>query len=386
MNTNRFETFYDAVLAIVITILVLKIPQPLTPEWGAFFANSVNITTYFIVFLSIINIWYSNQNLFQHVDTVTNKALICYGISLFLFSLFPYFASWLSLNLYSLAAETIFGLILIFGNISHIISVVVVFGANKSNEKLKELNIKKIHFIMPLVVILAGFIVSYTIYTPGIYLACLISVFISIIYNRKQGKEFEDTERFEALIDAIIAIIITIIVLEIPTAVNGDLASLLDLKLEFAAYAVSFIVCFNMWDFTYNLFEIVNKINYKSIWAIALCLFFLSLIPYLTTFVAMNFHEFVPQLMYGLDFLIINICALIATYQMKKVDQTNKYLQTAFQNYNNFIVNIIITCIFIVIGYYYYPPIIILSCLLSIILAWIFMYKKINLLKILEND
>jgi cobalamin synthase len=90
--------------------------------------------------------------------------------------------------------------------------------------------------------------------------------------------------------------------------------------------------------------------------------------------------------MYGLDFLIINICALIATYQMKKVDQTNKYLQTAFQNYNNFIVNIIITCIFIVIGYYYYPPIIILSCLLSIILAWIFMYKKINLLKILEND
>ena len=203
MNTNRFETFYDAVLAIVITILVLKIPQPLSPEWGAFFANSVNITTYFIVFLSIINIWYSNQNLFQHVDTVTNKTLICYGISIFLFSLFPYFASWLSLNLYSLAAETIFGLILIFGNISHIISVVVVFGTNKSNEKLKELNIKKIHFIMPLVVILIGFIVSYTIYTPGIYLACLISVFISIIYNRKQGKEFEDTERFEALIDAI---------------------------------------------------------------------------------------------------------------------------------------------------------------------------------------
>lgn len=32
MNTNRFETFYDAVLAIIITVLVLKIPQPLSPE------------------------------------------------------------------------------------------------------------------------------------------------------------------------------------------------------------------------------------------------------------------------------------------------------------------------------------------------------------------
>lgn len=383
MNTNRFETFYDAVLAIVITILVLKIPQPLNPQWGAFFSNFLNITTYFIVFLAIINIWYSNQNLFQHIKSINNKSLIAYGISIFLFSLFPYFASWLSLNLYSLAAETIFGIIMLFANISHIISVVVVFGANKSNEKLKELNIKKNYFIIPILIILVGFIVSYTIYTPGIYIASLISIILSIINNRKQKKELEDTERFEALIDAIIAIIITIIVLEIPTAVNGNLESLLELKLEFLAYAISFIVCFYAWNFTYNLFNIVDKINYKSIWSISSGLFFLSLIPYLTTFVAMNFNEFVPQCLYGIDFMIINLCLLIATYEMRKIDESNKILQAAFQNYNNFIINIIFTSIFIIIGYLYYPPIIIISCLLSIIITWIFMYKKINLLNIL---
>ena len=380
MNTNRFETFYDAVLAIVITILVLKIPQPLSPQWGAFFSNYLNLTTYFIVFLSIINIWYSNQNLFQHIDNINNKALITYGFSIFLFSLFPYFASWLSLNLNSLAAETIFGLIILFANISHIISVVVLFGANRSSEKLKELNIKKSHFIMPLAIIIIGFVISYTIYTPGIYLASLFSVILSIIYNRMQGKEIEDTERFEALIDAIIAIIITIIVLEIPTAINGSLTSLLELKLEFIAYAVSFVVCFNMWNFTYNLFSIVNKINYKTIWSIASGLFFLSLIPYLTTYVAMNFNEFVPQCIYGIDFIVINICSILATYEMKKIDQSNVFLQTAFQNYNNYILNIIFSLIFIIIGYYYYPPIIIISCLFSIVLTWIFMIKKINLL------
>ena len=379
MNTNRFETFYDAVLAIVITILVLKIPQPLSPQWGAFISNYLNIITYFIVFLAIINIWYSNQNLFQHIESINNKSLIAYGISIFLFSLFPYFASWLSLNLYSLAAETIFGLIMIFANISHIISVVVVFGANKSNEKLKELNIKKIYFIIPILIILIGFIVSYTIYVPGIYIASLISILLSIINNRKQGKELEDTERFEALIDAII----TIIVLEIPTAVNGNLDALLELKLEFVAYAISFIVCFNAWNFTYNLFNIINKINYKSIWSIASGLFFLSLIPYLTTFVAMNFHEFVPQCLYGIDFMIVNLCLIIATYEMRKIDESNIFLQEAFQNYNNFILNIIFTSIFMIIGYLYYPPIIIISCLLSIIITWIFMYKKINLLNLI---
>ena len=385
MNTNRFETFYDAILAIVITILVLKIPQPLGPGWGAFLSNYLDLTTYFIVFISIINIWYSNQNIFQIVDNINNKAIITYGISIFLFSLFPYFSSWLSLNLYSLAAETIFGLLIIFASFSHILSLVTLYGANKSNEKLKELNIRPIHLIFPLIIILIGFVISYTVYVPGIYLACLVSVILSIIYNRKQGKEINDTERFEALIDAIIAIIITVIVLEIPIAAGGNLASLLELKFEFIAYAVSFIVCFNMWNFTYNLFSIVNKINYKSIWSIASALFFLSLIPYLTTYVAMNFHEFVPQCIYGIAFIIINLCSLLATYEMKKIDQSNVFLQAAFQNYNTYILNIAFTCIFMAIGYYYYPPIIILSCLFSIIVTWIFMLKKINVLSLIEK-
>lgn len=383
MNTNRFETFYDAVLAIVITILVLKIPQPLGPEWGAFISNHVNFLTYFIVFLAIINIWYSNQNLFQHIDEINNKSLVIYSFSIFLFSLFPYFASWLSLNLYSLAAETIFGLIIIFSNISHIISVIAVFGANKTNDKLKSLNIKKIHFLVPLIIILIGFIISYTIFVPGIYLTSLISVLLSIGYNKSQSKHLEDTERFEALIDAIIAIIITIIVLEIPTAQGGNLAGLLELKLEFIAYAISFIVCFNMWNFTYNLFNIVNKINYRSIWSISSGLFFLSLIPYLTTYVSMNFNEFIPQLLYGVDFILINICSFIATYEMKKIDQSNKFLQAAFQNYNTYFLNIVFTCIFILIGYLYYPPIIIISCILSIFITWGLVYKKINLLSLI---
>ena len=385
MNTNRFETFYDAVLAIVITILVFKIPQPLSPQWGAFFSNSLSLITYFIVFLSIVNIWYSNYNLFQHIDNINNKALITYGVSIFLFALFPYFASWLSLNLYSLTAETIFGLIIFFANISHILSIIAIFGANRSNEKLQELNIKKIHFIFPLVIILIGFILSYTIFTPGIYLASLFSVILSIIYNRKKSSEGEDTERFEALIDAIIAIIITIIVLEIPTAVNGSLASLLELKLEFIAYAVSFMVCFNVWNFSYNLFSIIKKINYKAIWSIASALLFLSLIPYLTRFVASNYYDFVPQCLYGIDFMLINLCSIIATFEMKKIDKSNKFLQAAFQNYNNFIVNIIFTAIFIIIGYFYYPPIIILSCLFSIVVTWVFMYKKINLLNLIKT-
>lgn len=382
MNSNRFETFYDALLAIIITILVLKIPQPTGPEWGAFFANSLSFTTYFIVFLAIINIWYSNHKLFQYFDVIDNRALFAYGISLFLTSLFPYFASWLSLNLYSLSAEVIFGLIIFFANISHLFALFAVFGANDYDEKLKELKIKKIHFLIPVLILVLGFVVSFTVYVPGIYLASLLSIILSIVYNRVQGSEFEDTERFEALMDAIIAIVITIIVLEIPMAANGSLGALLDLKVEFLSYIISFVVCFTMWKLTYNVFAIVNKINYKVIWAIATMLFFLSLIPYLTTFVYMNFYDFVPQFLYGVNFMIISSFSAIATIEMRKLDQSNLYLREIFANYNNFIISIIFTGIFIIIGYFYYPPIIIMSCLLSLIIQWILVLKRINLLDI----
>lgn len=383
MKSSRFETFYDALLAIIITILVLKIPQPLGPSWGAFCANSLSFVTYFIVFLSIINIWYNNHNLFQYFDEINNRALFAYGISIFLTSLFPYFATWISLNMYSLTAQVIFGLIILFANISHMFSLFAVFGANGYMERLEELNIKKIHFILPILILLIGFIVSFTVFVPGIYVASLISIIASIFYNRVQRKEFEDTERFEALIDAIIAIIITIIVLEIPVAINGSLEALLELKLEFLAYIISFIVCFNMWKLTYNIFAIVRKINYKVIWTSASMLFFLSLIPYLTTYVAMNFHEFVPQCLYGIDFMAISIFSLLATYELKKIDKSNTSLQETFGNSNYFIISMIFTCLFIVIGYFYYPPIIIISCLLSLIIQWILVLKKVNLLDII---
>ena len=383
MNSNRFETFYDALLAIIITILVLKIPQPASPTWGAFFANSLSFITYFIVFLAIINIWYNNHNLFQYFDEINNRTLFAYGFSLFLTSLFPYFATWISLNFYSITAETIFGLIIFFANISHMIALFAVFGANNYLEKLKEMELSKIHFFLPIFILAAGFIISYTVYVPAIYVASLLSILLSIFYNRVHSKEFRDTERFEAFIDAIVAIIITIIVLELPIAVNGSLAALLGLRIEFFAYIISFIVCFNMWKLTYNVFSVVKVIDYRVIWSTASMLFFLSLIPYLTTYVSMNFHDFVPQCVYGINFMIISTCSVFSTYHMKRLDESNVYLQKTFDNYNNFILTLLITCIFIIIGYFYFPPIIIISCLLSTILQWVFVAKKINILDVI---
>ncbi len=179
-----------------------------------------------------------------------------------------------------------------------------------------------------------------------------------------------ETDRFEALIDAILAIIITIIVLEIPIASNGSWQALLDIKYEFIIYAISFMICFNFWNFNNNIFSIVNKVDSKVIWTMGLTLFVFSLLPYFTTFVAENFYVFFPQLMYGLIFIITAILCMMIGNFLKQADPGNIALQIALSDNYPMYCTIILVLIGIAIGYIAYPPAIMLCCLLSILGIW----------------
>lgn len=178
-----------------------------------------------------------------------------------------------------------------------------------------------------------------------------------------------ETERFEALIDAISAIIITILVLEIPLASTGSWESLFELRYEFAIYAISFIVCFNFWNFNNNIYSIVNRIDYKVIWTTGIALFVFSLLPYLTTFVAENFYLFFPQFLYGLDFIVTAILSLLIEKFLIKADPGNIALQIEMKPQPMY-GTIIIVIIGMIIGYFAYPPAIIICCLFSIIGVW----------------
>lgn len=184
METNRFETFFDAIIAIVITVLVLKIPQPATPTLGAFLELNTMYVAYLISFLILYNLWYANHNLLQLVDTIDNTTLWIYGIMTFVISLIPYFTIWLANNVYSIAAETMFGVIFI---VTHILSTLAnrtIYRSNPYNKNLQDTNFNSYYLNTPLILILIGFILTYTIYVPGIYITCLISIILWIAIGR----------------------------------------------------------------------------------------------------------------------------------------------------------------------------------------------------------
>ena len=374
MNTNRFETFFDAILAIIITILVMKLTQPITPTFEAFLLLNARFITYAICFLVIFVIWYDNHNLFQVVEEIDNKVLSIYALQIFAISLLPYFATWVALDVNSVAAESMFGILFIVIDILYILSIYAIYRANPYNCGLCMDNFKSIYKYIPMAIMLLGFVITYTFYAPGIFISVLISVICWIFFSRLRRPDNGSTDRFEAFIDAIIAIVITIIVLEIPMAANGSWDALFSIKLEFIVYAVSFIVCFNFWNYNNNLFNIVNKVDHKVIWSIGVALFFLSLIPYLTTFVAGNADSFFPCFLYGLDFIIVAILSIVTANALKNSDKANIALQIALSDNKPYLSTIILVLIGMVIGYFVYPLAIVIACLVSIITLWLISY------------
>lgn len=374
MQTDRFETFMDAILAIIITVLVLKLAQPPAPTWEGVISLNASYLIYGICFLIIFNTWYNDHNLFQMVDEINNLIVVVYGVLIFIISILPYFASWVSLNPQSVPAQTMFGILFLATNACYNLSTFLIIRANPYNAKLKKINLKNFWRYVPVIVILIGFLVTYTVYTPGIFISCIIATIYWFFIAISTKSEIESSGRFEALFDAIIAIILTVLVLEITMASGGTWQALFDLRIEFLAYIISFIVCFNYWNYNNNLFSIVNKIDTAVIWSIGASMFVLSLIPYLSVFVSHNFYSFVPQACYGIDFIVVAILSIVTSKALKNADKGNVALMLALKNNLVFVSTIVFVGIGMVIGYLFYPQAIIISCLLSIIAVWVISY------------
>ena len=181
------------------------------------------------------------------------------------------------------------------------------------------------------------------------------------------------TERFEALIDAILAIIITIIVMEIPLPETTSLSSLLALYPEFISYTLSFIICFNFWNYHHNLFGIVHRLNSTITWSSAIGIMIVGLLPHVTTMISTNFYSFTAQFMFALVFFLTNINFYIADMLLIKVDKGNIALRLTLKNKKEItLITSLIQIIGVILGYFIFQPIILICCIISIavMLSW----------------
>ena len=115
------------------------------------------------------------------------------------------------------------------------------------------------------------------------------------------------TGRLTAFTDGVIAIIITIMVLELKLPVGSSLADLGQLMPGFVAYVLSFLYVAIYWNNHHHLFQLVRRVDGLILWANANLLFWLSLLPVATAWQGRHFLAPLPTLVYG---LLLLLCAL----------------------------------------------------------------------------
>lgn len=177
MDSGRFETFIDAILAIMMTVMILKIPQPNTLSLKGLWDLKVLYFTYFISFIIIASIWNNHRKLFNKIKKIDNVVILVYLILTFFITLIPFFTSWVAHYPNFIVPELCYGLIFVITTILYLFTTHVAVRHDKFNKELDDFKFSRIN-TLNFIVFLIGFTLGLTVYPLAILIACFISVIL----------------------------------------------------------------------------------------------------------------------------------------------------------------------------------------------------------------
>jgi uncharacterized membrane protein len=137
------------------------------------------------------------------------------------------------------------------------------------------------------------------------------------------------TSRLEAFTDGVMAIIITIMVLELKVPEGTDWAALGPLVPVFATYVMSFIYVGIYWNNHHHLMHLTQRVNGRVLWANLHLLFWLSLIPFVTGWTGENHFAPLPTAMYGAVLLLASVAWLILQATIIRGEPANTRVRAA---------------------------------------------------------
>lgn len=113
-----------------------------------------------------------------------------------------------------------------------------------------------------------------------------------------------EKDRLAAFTDGVIAVIITIMVLDLKLPHGTTLAALATAAPTFVSYILSFIYVAIYWNNHHHFFQLVPRVTGSILWANLHLLFWLSLIPFATAWVGANYTAPIPTALYGVALLM----------------------------------------------------------------------------------
>ena len=119
MTSARLEAFSDAVIAILMTIMVLELGVPEEADWEALFDRLPLFLAYVLSFLNLGIYWNNHHHMFVTVDRINGKILWANLYLLFWLSLFPFMTGWMGVNDFAAVPTAWYGVVLLFAALAY---------------------------------------------------------------------------------------------------------------------------------------------------------------------------------------------------------------------------------------------------------------------------
>jgi uncharacterized membrane protein len=138
--------------------------------------------------------------------------------------------------------------------------------------------------------------------------------------------------RLEAFSDGVIAILITIMVLELKTPIGTELSALLAIAPVLFCYVLSFVLLGIYWNNHHHLLQAIEHVNGGILWANLHLLFWLSLVPFVTVWMGENSFAAWPVALYGVVTLFCAIAFFILVRTLIAAHGPNSIIAIAMGN------------------------------------------------------
>ena len=147
--------------------------------------------------------------------------------------------------------------------------------------------------------------------------------------------------RLEAFSDGVIAIIITIMVLELKVPHGNDFAALLELAPVFFSYILSFVYVGIYWNNHHHLWQAGKEVNGRILWANLHLLFWMSLVPFATSWIGETKFANFPMAVYGIVLWMAGLSYYLMSRAMIAHHGAESHLATAIGNDTKGIISLV---------------------------------------------
>ena len=182
--------------------------------------------------------------------------------------------------------------------------------------------------------------------------------------------------RLEAFSDGVLAIIVTIMVLEMKVPHTADLEALKPLFPIFLSYILSFVFVLIYWNNHHHLMHTVKQVDGRVLWANGHLLFWLSLLPFVSGWMGENHFASLPVLLYGIVALMSGVAYYILAQVLIKIHGKDSLLAIAVGKDKKGVISVVLYLI--AVGFACFYPMVSYALFVSVAIMWLIPDKRIE--------